>query len=705
MTHLRPGVLGTSLRLHALGERSLWGDEIAQAVWARESLPWIYRLLRPSFEAALGTYLLHFFRLLGESEFLLRLPGVLFGILSLALIYRLGRRLFDSVTGVLAALLLAVSPFHLTHSQEVHPYTLVVLLTLLSVDFFVAAIRQPTWGRWLSWLTATALGLYAHPFVMFVFAAEMVTGTFLALREWARHSHRAPLARLLLGGVLVVLLWLPEIVPALPDLLGRSTHWDRAVSETVSVGPQRAVLADLSGMIGDLAREFSGAPKLLPIQLPLLAVGILAAWFRKQRTALLLCLLVLMLPLTTAPFRSSSLLFYPRYFIFMLPAFLILIARGASALVQVIDRWIARLLGGRGEAVYRAIMPVILSSLILVGSIAPVRSYFRKGNHDWRSLARYLEQNVRDGDVVIQTWIGQPYSLAWYFQPTAGVKVLQAPELPQRSSEVPGEVRVWWVFIQQAQLKLLQDQMADGYEIAVFYGLSVLNWKQGMQRREAALDATIQMLELESEIHTDQRKRYPELVALLVQQEGWNLAKFCLDQGDRYRTDEGWKEAVESYQRAIVYQPAWGMAHTRLGYTYRLMGETTKSQVSFQKSIEVDARYLGAYVQLGSLYESLDQASQALVLYQEAVALDPNSPWAHSALGSLYVRLGEPEQALDHLQRAVALDPQNAVWLLALADAYRNLNRVSEALQAYQEVLVLDPNNQRATEALRALEP
>jgi len=697
-------LLGTAVRLHALGARSLWGDEIAQAVWARESLPWIYRLLRPSFEAALGTYLLHFTRLLGESEFLLRLPGVLFGVLSLALIYRLGRRLFDAVTGVLAALLLAVSPFHLTHSQEVHPYTLVVLLTLLSVDLFVAAIRQPMWGRWLSWLTATALGLYAHPFVIFVFAAEMVTGTFLALREWARHSHRAPLARLLLGGVLVVLLWLPEIVPALPDLLGRSTHWNRAAPAAISIG-SKSLLSDLAGMVRDLVREFSGAPRLLPIQLAFLAMGVIAAWLRRERTALLLCLLVLTLPLATAPFRSSSILFYPRYFIFMLPAFLMLMARGASALAQASGRWVSKLSGVRGESLYRTTLPVMLAFLILIGSAAPVQSYFRKGNHDWRNLARYLDQNVRSGDVVIQTWIGQPYSLAWYFQPPAGVKVILAPELSQRSSELPAQVRVWWVFIQQAQLKLLQDRMADGYDIVAFYGLSVLNWKQGMQRREATLDATVQMLEMESEIHTDQSKRYAELVALLVQQEVWNLAQYYLDQGDGYRTHEKWTEAVEAYQRAIVYKPSWGMAHTRLGYTYRLTGETTKAQASFQKAIEVDAKYLGAYIQLGSLYESLGQVSQALVLYREAVALDPNSPWAHSALGSLYVGLGEPEQALAHLRKAVALEPQNAVWLLFLADAYRDLNRVSEAVQAYQQVLVLDPHNQRATEALRALQP
>jgi uncharacterized membrane protein len=56
----------------------------------------------------------------------------LFGFISIFLIYHLARQLFNRDVGLLSALLMALSLFHIHYSQEARQYALVTLLTLTS---------------------------------------------------------------------------------------------------------------------------------------------------------------------------------------------------------------------------------------------------------------------------------------------------------------------------------------------------------------------------------------------------------------------------------------------------------------------------------------------------------------------------------------------------------------------------------------------
>ena len=58
-----------------------------------------------------------FVALFGLEVFAVRLPAAIAGIATVAALYALGRRWFDSTTGLVAAALLAVSPWHLALSR------------------------------------------------------------------------------------------------------------------------------------------------------------------------------------------------------------------------------------------------------------------------------------------------------------------------------------------------------------------------------------------------------------------------------------------------------------------------------------------------------------------------------------------------------------------------------------------------------------
>ncbi len=118
-------LLGTGLRLFQIGSKGLWLDE-AFSVWMGQQpvLDMLAWLLRVDQHPPLYYTLLHFWLGLGDSAAIVRAFSAVMGILTIPLIYLLGRRLAGWQVGLMAALILAVSPFHVRFAQETRMYTL-----------------------------------------------------------------------------------------------------------------------------------------------------------------------------------------------------------------------------------------------------------------------------------------------------------------------------------------------------------------------------------------------------------------------------------------------------------------------------------------------------------------------------------------------------------------------------------------------------
>jgi outer membrane biosynthesis protein TonB len=103
-------------------------------------LRWIVRIDQhpPLYYALLHGWM----RLVGDSEFAVRTLSALFGTLTVPVIYRLARRIAGKTAGLLAALILAVSPFHVRFAQEARMYTLLALEAALAL-YAVAIISLP----------------------------------------------------------------------------------------------------------------------------------------------------------------------------------------------------------------------------------------------------------------------------------------------------------------------------------------------------------------------------------------------------------------------------------------------------------------------------------------------------------------------------------------------------------------------------------
>lgn len=139
---------------------------------------------------------------------IVRIPAVLFGILTVYLTYLLGARLYNNRTGILSALFLAFLPWHIIMSRVGQKTVLVPFAGILIFYFLYAGIIKKKKALFLLSFAALGLGsLYTYPSA-FVFIPVFIAVFFIlkAGKEW-------PGRNFIFVGILLFMVWvLPYVV-------------------------------------------------------------------------------------------------------------------------------------------------------------------------------------------------------------------------------------------------------------------------------------------------------------------------------------------------------------------------------------------------------------------------------------------------------------------------------------------------------------
>lgn len=268
-------------------------------------------------QAFLRFFILHFFLYFGRGEFLIRLPALLFGIGTIALIYKAGKEFFDKSVGLMSAFLLSVSLWHIHHSTYAGMYTLYAFLSLLSVYFFFQALVKGRLPYWVGFVAATTLAGYSFYPLFTLLAAEIFV--FLFFHRAFRTSYKKMAVSLIfIGGLLA---------PAVPFLI-------KAIRWKSGYGDYQWGMLPLESL-SEIFFAFNGIKSFyffFPAALFILGVG--ASFFRKERRfqIILLFSAVVVSSLIVVAAALFRINLAERYFLFSYPFFLILIAWGISIL-------------------------------------------------------------------------------------------------------------------------------------------------------------------------------------------------------------------------------------------------------------------------------------------------------------------------------------------------------------------------------------
>lgn len=163
-------ILGIALRLIFINKPDgLWNDEYIS--WMIAATPFsggfINAVKSQCHMPFYYLYLKFFMTLFGQSDLLLRLTSVLAGVLSIPVMYFVGKE-YDENTGLTSAGITAISSFLIYYSQEVRLYSVLFLFSALTLLYTIKCIKNPTKTNFILCAISNFLILFTHT-IGFVF--------------------------------------------------------------------------------------------------------------------------------------------------------------------------------------------------------------------------------------------------------------------------------------------------------------------------------------------------------------------------------------------------------------------------------------------------------------------------------------------------------------------------------------------------------
>jgi uncharacterized membrane protein len=430
-------ILAAALRVYGLDVQSLWNDE-ARSVQTAQNI------LNRGFDSGLFNshgplyfYILAYLLPNLATESVLRAPSALLGVCLVILAYFLGRKAIGSAEGLVAAGMVAVSPFAIWYSQEVRFVGLFILFSGLSILLTLRFAETGTLRDLALYVSTTLIMLFSFVAGIFLLPAQTLWFVFVK-------RNRATLGKWILGQFLIAILFVPWLDRAYhiglnPFLTSQEKTFSATSLKTGRERPTNFVHVgyplyafSVGYSLGPSIRELQESPSIdtvtknLNVVIPavlfigLLAAGGLAKSFATSKHRATLLVLCLLCPILGAYAMSSmtQIAYNVRYTASAFPAYMVFLASGVTWLWQRTRlRWFA--IGGVSAVILLSLgnyyanpryakedskgAAAIISRLrrpdepLIAGvRLHAFRFYYRSAFLDWREVTLNGAQPQRD---------------------------------------------------------------------------------------------------------------------------------------------------------------------------------------------------------------------------------------------------------------------------------------------------------------------
>lgn len=445
-------LLGLFLRTYCLTCESLWVDEGYSVNWAESGpLNVIYSVSNDVHPPLYYIVLSCWMSFAGDSELSLRLLSAIFSILSMIMVYKITLLLTDRRTGMLASLLFALSVFQIYFSQEVRGYSMLVLLTLVSMYFFLR-LPEKRKSTTILYIISSMLMVYTHYFGLFVILSQNV---YVLSKPFFRKKPMIPIRKWITLQVILLITFIPWITVMVYRLM---TSVANGTSTSIGWIPLPSAYSLVETFF-----QYSGYYYLYPwgfgtqyfhymsilsaiLSVIVIILAVKSVIYvnrkrititRKDRDQLYFLLLWMLIPIAV-PFILSYLLspiYWARYTIVASPAFYILASMGIRSINTKYVRYI------------------LIAVIVVLSLTNAYRFHSEVNKEEWRDAAAYIDSHGMPGDILlmykeftvngpIEYYLNNDYEIIGF--PPGGVQVGDQ-ELDNLREMTSGNDRIWLI--------------------------------------------------------------------------------------------------------------------------------------------------------------------------------------------------------------------------------------------------------------------
>jgi uncharacterized membrane protein len=402
-------LLGTILfltvitRIYHLGYESLWLDEAI--TFARSSLDFeelsdnaIKRYHNPTYFILIRGAM--FF---GDSEFVLRIPSAISGILKTGVVCGVGTLVGGRRLGLLSALLVVLMPAQLRYDQEARMYGIIGLTNSLVILSLIYCLKNPQissssllsrnkllkWYEgprkaWALYGSASIVSLYLHnTSIFFVLACSLasLTGCFDS------NTRRGFLRNWVIVHTLIALAFLPW----LPTLMYQNDHMQQK--------GWWAVTPDTASTISTLAELYGIGSKNPIVSLIFVFFAIWGAYQIRRHRPIVVALVLLTLagPCFFGLVTLYQPMFMVRLMLWSSLPFAVLTARGILAIPSNL-----------------AVRSLIGAVLISAATFLYFDYYGTRQKPNWQAAVEFLTQHVESSDAILAIGGAEARSVFYY---------------------------------------------------------------------------------------------------------------------------------------------------------------------------------------------------------------------------------------------------------------------------------------------------
>jgi tetratricopeptide (TPR) repeat protein len=187
-----------------------------------------------------------------------------------------------------------------------------------------------------------------------------------------------------------------------------------------------------------------------------------------------------------------------------------------------------------------------------------------------------------------------------------------------------------------------------------------------------------------------------------------DIAQMHINLGRVYRDLDESELSLQSYRRAVTFNPLSATAHMNVGVMQFRLQNCEESIYELTQAVNLNPQLVDALMNLAISEFDCGDTEAAVPRLEQALELPGalNYPPLYTYLSRAYVQQGKFDDAVKRAQQGALLPPVTADALYYLGQAYEKRNGsgdIQRAKEAYQSALEVNPNYAEAQQALGRL--